>query len=143
MPGCIYCALPSYRMQLGSDRVRVGRPKENFTRQAINPLFRTAAAADGPRVIGMVLTGMLDDCAVGLAEIKRKAGIAVVQGPIDSAGPQHADAFHPRCRCLMPTKSRTSSVSSSFHSSVCLPVRCDGRSQRGRYAEVAGLHAGQ
>jgi hypothetical protein len=97
-------------------------PKENFTRPAINPLFRTAAAADGPRVIGVVLTGMLDDCAVGLAEIKRKGGIAVVQGPFESAGPSMPMHAIRECRCLTPMKSRTSSVSSSFHSSFCLPV---------------------
>ena len=86
--GRIYCARPNFHIQLEPRRVRVvDGPKENFTRPAINPLFRSAAAAYGPRVTAVILTGMLDDGAGGLAEIKRKGGIAVVQDPLTALYP--------------------------------------------------------
>ncbi|HEY3824318.1 MAG TPA: chemotaxis protein CheB [Bryobacteraceae bacterium] len=81
-PGRIYVAKPDRHMILEDGYVRsVCGPKENRTRPAVNPLFRSAAAAYGPRVTGVILTGLQDDGVAGLAEIKRKGGVAVVQEP--------------------------------------------------------------
>src|SRR5262249_40438606 len=67
---------------LGRGHVKVVYgPKENLTRPAINPLFRSAAESYEGRVTGVILTGMLDDGVAGLAEIKRRGGLAVVQDP--------------------------------------------------------------
>jgi two-component system chemotaxis response regulator CheB len=80
--GRIYVAPPDCHLLMAGGRVNLSRgPKENRTRPAINPLFRSAAIAYGGRVTGVILTGMLDDGVAGLAEIKRRGGVAVIEDP--------------------------------------------------------------
>ncbi|MCZ8390214.1 chemotaxis protein CheB [Achromobacter xylosoxidans] len=59
-------------------------PRENMARPAIDPLFRSVAMSYGPRAIAVVLTGMLNDGAAGLADVKRCGGTTVVQNPADA-----------------------------------------------------------
>jgi two-component system chemotaxis response regulator CheB len=83
--GHIYVAPPDHHMLLAEDRIVLTRgPKEHHTRPAIDPLFRSAALAHGADVIGVVLTGRLDDGTAGLQAIKKAGGIAVVQDPEDA-----------------------------------------------------------
>jgi two-component system chemotaxis response regulator CheB len=92
--GHVYIAPPDRHLLIEKDRVRVTHgPKENRFRPAVDPLFRSAAYAFGNRVIGVVLSGALDDGSAGIWTIKEHGGLAVVQDPLDaevSAMPKNA-----------------------------------------------------
>jgi two-component system chemotaxis response regulator CheB len=86
--GIVYVAAPDRHLLVKHGCIRITRgPRENRWRPAIDPLFRSAAVAYGRRVIGVVLTGMLDDGTAGLIAIKRCGGIAVVQDPDEAPFP--------------------------------------------------------
>jgi two-component system chemotaxis response regulator CheB len=87
-PGRIYVAPAGFHLTLEPGRVRVTRgAREHAHRPAIDPLFRSAAVAYGPRAIGVILSGLLDDGTAGLIEMKRAGGTAVVQDPRDTEWP--------------------------------------------------------
>jgi two-component system chemotaxis response regulator CheB len=83
--GRIYVAPSNHHMLIENDHIRLTKgPKENRFRPAIDPLFRSAAYTYESRVIGVILTGMLDDGTAGLWLVKDRGGIAVVQDPQDA-----------------------------------------------------------
>jgi two-component system chemotaxis response regulator CheB len=87
-PGRIYVAAPDLHMLVRPGRILMRRgPFENRTRPAVNALFRSAAIAYAGRVIGVVLTGLLDDGTDGLIAIKAAGGLSVVQDPADAEWP--------------------------------------------------------
>ncbi len=84
--GHIYVAPPDFHLVLEDASIRLWRgPKENRARPSINVLFRSAALTYKSRVIGVVLTGNLDDGSLGLWWVKHFGGIAIVQDPEDAA----------------------------------------------------------
>jgi two-component system, chemotaxis family, protein-glutamate methylesterase/glutaminase len=101
-PGLIYVAPPDHHLLVERGYMRLTRgPRENWARPAIDPLFRSAARAYGPSVIGVILTGMLNDGSAGLRAVRAAGGRAVVQDPADAVAPdmpwnalRHAGADH-------------------------------------------------
>ncbi|WP_395399292.1 chemotaxis protein CheB [Pseudoduganella sp. UC29_106] len=92
LPGRVLVAPPDRHLMVlrdghGAYALLSRSARENHCRPAIDPLFRSAAAAFGPRAIGVILSGRLDDGTIGMQAIKTCGGQAIVQLPEDAAAP--------------------------------------------------------
>jgi two-component system chemotaxis response regulator CheB len=86
--GHVYIAVPDYHLRVDKDHIVLDHgPKHNFHRPAVDTLFTSAANSYGPRAVGVILTGALDDGTAGMIDIKRRGGLCVVQDPSDAANP--------------------------------------------------------
>jgi two-component system chemotaxis response regulator CheB len=83
--GRIYIAPPDRHLLIENRHISIVHgPKENRSRPAIDPLFRSAAITYGPRAVGVVLSGTLDDGTAGLCAMKRMGAVTIVQHPSDA-----------------------------------------------------------
>jgi len=86
--GRVYVAPPDHHLVVDEVGVRVlHTPSENGTRPAVDPLFRSAARVYGSRVLGVILTGALDDGTAGVAAIKEAGGVTIAQDPDECFAP--------------------------------------------------------
>ncbi|MEW5809765.1 MAG: chemotaxis protein CheB [Actinomycetota bacterium] len=87
-PGRIYVAVPGRHLLTSDHRIVLSHgPTENGYRPALNALFRSVAVAFGPRAIGVLVSGVLDDGVLGLAAIRARGGMTICQAPEDAMFP--------------------------------------------------------
>ena len=86
---CVIVAPPDLHLMFSDEHLALTKAaRENHARPSIDKLFRSAAAVHGSRVIGVLLTGMLDDGVAGLRAIREGGGFVIVQDPAGAAFPE-------------------------------------------------------
>jgi len=103
--GRTYVAVPDRHLLVNDASIVLARsPKQNGVRPAVDALFRSAARWYGPRTIGVIVSGSLDDGATGLATIDAAGGASIVQTPADAAFPGMPSAALADTPCIGPDR---------------------------------------
>src|SRR5207237_986784 len=141
-PGRIYIAPPDYHLLVHRSHIRVVRgPRENRNRPAIDPLFRTAARAYGNRVVGVILSGLLDDGSAGLATIKRHGQTALVAARHPCSPARSATACSGRYRSWAGPCDFVAALATPILAELCwrrryIPTRAPCGKRCGRWKKV-------
>jgi two-component system, chemotaxis family, protein-glutamate methylesterase/glutaminase len=87
--GHVYIGPPDVHLLIKNNKIVLGKgPAENRWRPSIDTLFRSAAAELDGAVIGVILTGMLDDGVAGMVAIKKCGGTLIAQDPKEAEYPE-------------------------------------------------------
>lgn len=94
-PGTVYIAPAGYHLLVEQEHVisLSVDPAVRYSRPSVDVLFLSAADSYGEELVGVVLTGANDDGTRGLAQIKARGGLTIVQDPATAdfaAMPRHA-----------------------------------------------------
>jgi two-component system chemotaxis response regulator CheB len=86
-PGAVYIAPPDYHLLIEKDHTFSldYSEKVNYSRPSIDVTFETAAEAYRAGCVGLLLSGANADGTNGLAAIKLKGGLTIVQQPAEAA----------------------------------------------------------
>lgn len=86
LPGHVYLAPSGAHLLLGSDyRLVLAEQPASLHRPSADQLFRSVAEGAGGAAVGVLLTGMGEDGAAGLLDIRRAHGRTVAQDEASSA----------------------------------------------------------
>jgi two-component system, chemotaxis family, protein-glutamate methylesterase/glutaminase len=80
--GTVYVGRPGYHVEVKEDQIcLVDLPPVRYSRPSIDMLFQSAAAAFGPRVIAVVLSGCGKDGSRGISAVKAAGGVTIIEDP--------------------------------------------------------------
>lgn len=115
-PGYVYIAPADYHLLVDDGYFSLSTdPPVSYARPSIDTLFESAAEQYGDRVVGVILTGANQDGAAGIAEIKTRGGIAIVQDPATAESPTMPEAALTSLRQLQQTPILSPSLSAPSH----------------------------